>query len=765
MRERLKITIRGAVQGVGFRPFIFRLATELQLTGYVLNSSKGVLIEAEGERDLLKQFILRIEREKPSISIIQSFEYSFLDPIGYTKFEIKKSEKEDEITAIILPDIAVCDDCLKELFNENDRRYLYPFINCTNCGPRFTIIESLPYDRPRTSMKNFKMCSQCENEYHNPLDRRFHAQPIACPDCGPQVQLWNKDGKIIDEKNDAINLCCQLIIEGKIIALKGLGGFHLIVDATNNDAVIELRKRKHREEKPFALMFPNIEMVKEICEVNDLEARLLKSPESPIVLLRRKELSRSIELSKYIAPENPYLGIMLPYTPLHHILMKKLNKPIVATSGNLSEEPICIDEFEALARLNEIADYFLVHNRPILRHCDDSIVRIVNDREFIIRRARGYAPLPYPIEKLDKENLLAVGGHLKNTIALSKKNQIYISQHIGDLSTAESFNAFRRTINDFKNLYEINEAKYIGDLHPDYLSTKYLKDYANDFKLVQHHLAHIAACKVENDVKGEALGISWDGTGYGLDGKVWGSEFFFIDDQNFSHLGQFKKFHLPGGERAIKEPKRTLVGIFYEIFQSEILTHHLLIKKFNQSELKLILELLKKKINSPECVSCGRLFDAVSSLIGVADYSNFEGQAAMKLEFIVKKYVTEFYEFDLIEKNKIIVDWTKIILGIIEDIKKGLAKDFISAKFHNSLVEIIIHFAKRVSINKVLLSGGCFQNVYLLSKTIDRLKEEGFQPYWHQRIPTNDGGISFGQIAAYNLRMIENSHQSHKINL
>lgn len=756
MRERLKITIRGAVQGVGFRPFIFRLATELQLTGYVLNSSKGVLIEVEGNTDTLKQFLLRIEKEKPSISIIQSFEYSFLDPIGYKKFEIKKSEKEDEVTAIILPDIAVCDDCLKELFNESDRRYLYPFINCTNCGPRFTIIESLPYDRPRTSMKSFKMCSQCESEYNNPLDRRFHAQPIACPDCGPQVQLWNKNGEFLLEKNDAINKCIELILEGKIVALKGLGGFHLIVDATNDDAVIELRKRKHREEKPFALMFPNLEMTEEICEVNELEARLLKSSESPIVLLRKKESPQSIKLSKYIAPENPYLGIMLPYTPLHHILMRNLNKPIVATSGNLSEEPICIDEFEALNRLNDIADYFLVHNRPILRHCDDSIARIVNGREFIIRRARGYAPLPYLVESLDKENVLAVGGHLKNTIALSKKKQIYISQHIGDLSTAESFNAFKRTINDFKNLYEINDTKYVGDLHPDYLSTKYLKEHANNFKLIQHHLAHIAACKIENDVKGEALGISWDGTGYGLDGKIWGSEFFFIDDQSFSHLGQFKKFHLPGGERAIKEPKRTLVGILYEIFQDKILTHDLLIKKFNHTELKLILELLKKKINSPECVSCGRLFDAVSSLIGVADYSNFEGQAAMKIEFIIKQDVHQFYEFDFVKNNITVVDWTKIILGIIEDLKMGRTKDLISAKYHNSLVEIIIHFAKRIKINKVLLSGGCFQNVYLLTKTINRLKEEGFQPYWHQRIPTNDGGISFGQIAAYHLQMIEN---------
>ncbi|MFN4112055.1 MAG: carbamoyltransferase HypF, partial [Ignavibacteria bacterium] len=559
MIERLKITIRGAVQGVGFRPFIFRLANELNLKGYVHNSSKGVFIEAEGELNKLKEFIIRIDKEKPSISIIQSFEYSYLDPIGYDEFIIKQSEKENEITTLILPDIATCEDCLRELFDPDDRRYLYPFINCTNCGPRFTIIESLPYDRPNTSMKNFKMCPECESEYNNPLDRRFHAQPIACPVCGPQIELWDSNGEIVSQKQKAIDQTCKLIQSGKILAIKGLGGFHLVVDATNDEAVLELRKKKHREEKPFALMFPDIEMIKQFCSVSDLEVRLLKSSESPIVLLRKKENSQlklsDFKISNLVAPDNPYLGIMLPYTPLHHILMRKLNKPIIATSGNLSEEPICIDEYEALKRLKGIADYFLVHNRPILRHCDDSIVRIVKEREFIIRRARGYAPLPYLIDyENEVENqIIAVGGHLKNTISLKKNNQVFISQHIGDLSTAESFNAFIRTINDFKSLYEFNKITFIGDLHPDYLSTKFLKQQNFNYHLIQHHLSHIAACKLENQVKGEAFGVSWDGTGFGLDGKIWGSEFFFINDESFSHLGQFKKFHLPSGEKAIRE--------------------------------------------------------------------------------------------------------------------------------------------------------------------------------------------------------------------
>ncbi|MGB9664781.1 MAG: carbamoyltransferase HypF [Ignavibacteria bacterium] len=751
MRERLKIIIRGAVQGVGFRPFVFRLASEMNLNGYVLNSSKGVFIEVEGENEKLKEFLIRIEKEKPQISIIQSLEYQILDAVGYNKFEIKKSEKDEETIALILPDIATCKDCLKELFDPNDRRYLYPFINCTNCGPRFTIIEMLPYDRPFTSMKNFKMCPDCEKEYHNPEDRRFHAQPVACPVCGPHIELWNSEGDILSIKENAIEQTIDLINKGKILAIKGLGGFHLVIDAANENAVINLRRRKHREEKPFALMFPDIQSVKQVCEVNELEERLLLSPESPIVLLRRKKFSEEIEISRLVAPDNPYLGIMLPYTPLHHILMKFLGKPIVATSGNLSEEPICIDEYEALRRLKGIADYFLVHNRPILRHCDDSIARIVNNREFIIRRARGFAPLPYLIENESDDSLIAVGGHLKNTIALKKRNQIFISQHIGDLSTLESFNAFKKTIDDFQKLYEVDKKKFVGDLHPEYLSTKFLKESQFEFKLVQHHLAHIAACKIENQVEGEALGVSWDGTGYGLDGKIWGSEFFIIDDESFEHIGQFRKFHLPSGEKAIKEPKRTLAGVLYEIYGRDILKSKILRSKFSDTELNYIINQIEKKINSPECVSAGRLFDAISSLTGISDYSNFEGQAAMKLEFVINNQTNDFYKFDFRKEEIFIIDWMKIIIGIESDLENQIDKGIIAAKFHNSLTEIIVEFAKKSGLKKVILSGGCFQNIYLLERTIKRLQEENFKVYWHQRIPTNDGGISVGQIAAFQL--------------
>lgn len=763
MKERIKIIIRGAVQGVGFRPFVFRLAKELELTGYVINSAKGVFIEAEGETDILKDFILRIQKEKPVHSIITSFEFSFLDSVGYTEFAIRKSEKEEEVLAIVLPDIATCDDCLREMFDPNDRRYLYPFINCTNCGPRFTIIESLPYDRPNTSMKIFKMCPECENEYKNPLNRRFHAQPIACPVCGPHLELWDSSGKFISSKHDALLQTIELIKSGKIIAIKGIGGFHLVVDSTNDEAVRMLRKKKHREEKPFALMFPDLDSVKKFCFVSDLEERLLRSSESPIVLLRKKDFKLNnqnlifldihrFKISDLVAPDNLYLGVMLPYSPLHHLLMKLLNKPIVATSGNLSEEPICIDEYEAIERLKGIADYFLVHNRPIVRHCDDSIARIINGREFIIRRARGYAPLPFIIEDIDEENILSVGGHLKNTISLKKKNMVFISQHIGDLSTSESFNAFKKTIESFKSLYEIDSYKLMGDLHPDYLSTKYLKEEKKDFYLVQHHLAHIAACKSENQVKGECLGVSWDGTGFGLDSKIWGSEFFFIDDGEFEHLGQFKEFPLPGGEIAIKEPRRTLAGMLYEIYNDDIFKFDLLRKKFSEKELKLIVHMINHRINSPECVSAGRLFDAVSSLLGICDYSNFEGQAAMKLEFAVDSSTDEFYNFNFSEEEIVKIDWSKILASIINEIQIGISINQIATKFHNTLTEIIVKFSKYIGLKKILLTGGCFQNVYLLERTIKRLKEENFQVYFHQRIPTNDGGISFGQISAYKLK-------------
>ena len=749
MIQRVSIVIRGAVQGVGFRPFIYRLATELQLKGFVLNSPTGVFIEAESEKEILNTFLLRIEKEKPIHAIIQSMEFSFLDVVGYTQFEICDSETNGKTSAFILPDIAVCDDCLKEMFDPNDRRYLYPFINCTNCGPRFSIIESLPYDRPGTSMKIFEMCDDCKQEYDNPLDRRFHAQPIACPKCGPHIELITHSGKILSRNNNTILATADKIRQGKIVALKGLGGYQLICRADDENIIAELRKRKNREGKPFALMFPDLESIKEVCEVFPFEERLLKSPESPIVLLKRKEEGNQILVHSSIAPGNPTLGVMLPYTPLHHLLLKELQIPIIATSGNLSEEPMCITEEEAFQRLKNIADYFLIHNRPIVRHVDDSIVRVMMDREIVMRRARGYAPLPVELNcETENETYLAVGGHLKNTVALSSGKNVFVSQHIGDLSTQEAFSAFQNVVNDFKNLYEAKDILAVADLHPDYLSTKFAKNNFENISFVQHHQAHVASCYAENKLEGTALGVSWDGTGYGLDGTIWGGEFFRFDDSSFMHFAQFRKFPLPGGDLAIKEPGRSAVGLLFEIFGEKLFEEKIeFINIFSEQEKKILLQMLKNKINSPLTSSVGRLFDAVAFLTGIKRTTSYEGEAAMMLEFAAASNIPDYYPFDLLPGEVLIIDWQKMIETILDEMKNNVSPKIISAKFHNTLVESICSVAEKSHEEKIVLSGGVFQNAYLLEHTVHRLRTSGFNPYWHQRIPTNDGGISLGQVA------------------
>ncbi|MCL4551268.1 MAG: carbamoyltransferase HypF [Bacteroidetes bacterium] len=755
MNQRLKIVVRGAVQGVGFRPFIYRIATEMNLNGCVLNSTAGVMIEVEGEKELLNKFLFRIEKDKPPVSIINSLEFSFLDPVGFENFQILNSDSKEKASTLILPDIAICDDCKREMLDPNDRRYLYPFINCTNCGPRFSIIESLPYDRPNTSMKIFEMCDDCRREYNDPMNRRFHAQPIACPNCGPHIELWDEHGELLLTKNEALQRSAEIIREGKIIALKGLGGFQLIVDALNTDAVRRLRMRKRREEKPFALMFPTLNEVKKVCEVSKFEERLLQSSESPIVLLKKIKQqikSNGREISESAAPDNPYFGAMLPYTPLHVLLLRELNIPIVATSANISEEPIVIDEHEALKKLSGIADYYLVHNRPIVRHVDDSIVRIVRDREMVMRRARGYAPLPVTIntkhDSGETKNILAVGGHLKNTVALLVDKNIFTSQHIGDLSTAESFNTFEKVIRDFQTLYESSDVLAACDLHPDYVSTKFAKEKFGDVIQIQHHKAHVAACRMENQVEGEALGVSWDGTGFGYDETIWGGEFFVTNDNgDYKHFAQLKKFHLPGGELAIKEPRRSAIGILYESFGDNLFDQDVeLLDQFSAQELKLIRQMLEKKINSPLTSSAGRLFDGIASLLGIKQKLNYEGQAAMMLEFSADESEYASYPFEIIDTEPLTIDWRPIIKEILSyRAKNSVGK--ISARFHNTLAEIICEVAKRSKLNKVVLSGGCFQNAYLLNRTIEKLQKNNFSVYWHQRIPPNDGGIAVGQIA------------------
>ena len=745
--ERAKVVVRGVVQGVGFRPFIYRLATQLGLNGWVLNSAQGVFVEVEGPPDLLRGFLERLEKEKPPLAVIQSLEFSFLDVVGYNNFEIRYSDRTGQKTALILPDVAICADCLQEVFDPGNRRYRYPFTNCTNCGPRFSIIEELPYDRPNTSMKRFKMCSACEREYHDPADRRFHAQPNACCQCGPHLELWDEMGAVLARGDEALLQAARLVCDGKILALKGVGGFQLIVDAKDESAVARLRRRKRREEKPFALMYPSIELINRDCLVSTLERRLLLSPESPIVILGRRS-GRSV-LAFSVAPANPSFGVMLPYTPLHHLLLRDIGFPVVATSGNLANEPICIDEYEARKRLASIADFFLVHDRPIVRHVDDSIARVVCDREMVLRRARGYAPLPVRVT-VPLPCVLAVGAHLKNNIALSVGRDVFVSQHIGDLETTTALAAFRKTVVDLPRLYGVEPDFVACDLHPDYLSSRYAGQIGAPLERVQHHWAHVLACMAENELEAPVLGVSWDGTGYGADGTVWGGEFLLANEESFQRVACLRQFRLPGGEAAVKEPRRTALAVLYEIWGESALRDHRLrpVADFSDEELRVIRQMLIRGLNAPITSSAGRLFDAVASIVALKQRVTFEGQAALELESAIEPNVVETYPFEIGDGLPRVIDWAPMIAEILIDLRDRKSVGSISAKFHNTLVEMIVSVAREIEQPKIVLTGGCFQNRYLLERSVLRLSEAGFRAYWHQRMPTNDGGISLGQVLA-----------------
>ena len=741
--QRLKVTIRGAVQGVGFRPFVYRLATEMSLAGWVMNSPQGVFIEAEGAKETLDDFLLRLEREKPSLSFIQSLEYSLLEPDGYDGFEIRPSDDAGERSTVIMPDIATCPQCREELLDPRDRRHRYPFINCTLCGPRFSIVRALPYDRANTTMRSFAMCPRCRHEYDDPKDRRFHAQPDACGVCGPRLALWDERGKTLATDDDALRQAAAAVTGGLVVALKGLGGFQLLVDARNDKAVRRLRERKIREEKPLAVMFPDMESLRRYARVSPLEERLLTSPESPIVLLER--LSKSA-MAPSVAPDNPYVGVMLPYTPLHHLLMRELGFPVVATSGNRHDEPIVTDEAEAVAAIAGIADRFLVHDRPIERHVDDSVARVQLGREMVMRRARGYAPLPV-IVKRALPPLLAVGGHLKNTVAVSRGNEVILSQHIGDLETAKALFAFRKVIADLLSLYEVTPVAVGHDAHPDYLSTQWAKSAPYPGLAVQHHHAHLAACMAENDVDGEVLGVTWDGAGYGDDGALWGGEFLLGDASSYRRVAHVRPFRLPGGEAAIKEPRRTALGLLHEIRADfALLPPASDAEPLSEGDLSLLGQMLAKGINSPVTTSAGRLFDAVAALLGIRSVCSFEGQAAMMVEFRAERGVDDSYDFALREGEPLVLDWEPLFREVIRDRDAGAPVGVICARFHNTLAEAIVEVARRTGASRIALTGGVFQNRYLTERAFRRLEGEGFKPFTHQRVPPNDGGIALGQV-------------------
>ncbi|MBW7887186.1 MAG: carbamoyltransferase HypF [Bacteroidetes bacterium] len=752
----LNIAIRGVVQGIGFRPFVFRLANELGINGWVKNTPSGISIVAEGTADLLDMFVVRLRLEKPALSSITALEKKILPhPFGCSKFEILSSEENDEPAALILPDLAICSECKREISDPSNRRYRYPFTNCTHCGPRYSIIQALPYDRAKTTMKNFFMCPECEREYHDPMNRRFHAQPNACSVCGPHLELWNSRGTPIEKHDSALRQTAELLREGNIIALKGLGGFQLLVDATNTTAVNNLRARKHREEKPFAVMFSSPEAIRYECELSDGETKFLQSVQSPIVLLRRKEniLSR---IAPNVAPGNPQLGVMLPYTPLHLLLLNEISFPLVATSGNISEEPICIDEHEALQKLHAVADYFLVHNRPIERYVDDSVLRVTDGDEMLLRRARGYAPLPILLEPSTPISLLALGGHLKNTIALQKNNMLFISQHIGDLENLSAQNSFAHTIEDLSALYNEQPKLILCDSHPEYSSTQFARNKYSTVHAVQHHLAHVASCMAEHHLTKPLLGISWDGTGYGTDGTIWGGEFIEWNGKEFLRAGTVHPFSLPGGESAVKEPRRSALGMLYELFGEKIFEKFPNAENwFLENEKKLLLKMLAVNINTPRTTSMGRIFDAVSAILNVRLRSGFEGQAAMELEFAAAAVKTQRYSFHLTEQHnaqcRFIVEWKPMIEEIIDDLHNGISCRIISARFHSTLSAVIVSAAQRMKYSDIVLTGGCFQNQVLLKNSIASLRSLGYVPYWQKKIPTNDGGIAAGQIYYHHL--------------
>jgi hydrogenase maturation protein HypF len=760
--KRVRLSLQGLLQGIGFRPFVYQLAHEIGLAGWVRNSPQGVAIEVEGDCEALEEFLQRLQKESPRDTIFQNTKFVYLEPSGYEDFKIKDSDNSGDQTTTISPDIATCIDCIKEIFDPSNRRHLYPFTNCTHCGPRFSIIESLPYDRQHTSMKRFQLCVACQCEYDNPKDRRFHAQPNACSDCGPQLELWDSHGSPV--KTNVIEKTVEALKEGGTLAVKGLAGFYLMVNACDDQAVQRLRNKKNREEKPFALMFSNLQSVERVCELSGLEKQMLLSPEAPIVLLQRKPDDDS-GISREVAPLNPYLGVMLPSTPLHHILMDRLDTPMVATSGNIANETICTDEVEAFNRLRGIADFFLVHNRPIVRHADDSIVRETLGAEQVLRRGRGCAPLPISFKEIMMP-MVAVGGYLKNTVAVSKEHNIIVSQHIGDLESTQTVLAFEETIKSLTKLYGIQKGSIVCDSHPDYPSTLWAEKKQNIIIPVQHHVAHVFSCMAEHDLESPLLGIAWDGSGYGLDGTVWGGEFFHVTPESIHRVACWRPFSLPGGESAVNEPRRSALGLLYEVLGETVFDQSELLKSFSSDEIPVLKTMLENKVNCPRTSSCGRLFDAVASIAGVRQANSFEGQAAMELEFLTQGAITKScYQVNVIEDGfekpdrivnhcdlnlKYQLDETSLVQELLQDILEKRSRNLIATKFHNTLAESIVSVAKRVGQNRVVLSGGCFQNKYLTERTVHRLRQEGFQAYWHQRIPSNDGGLALGQIFAAN---------------
>ncbi|MEJ5358621.1 MAG: carbamoyltransferase HypF [Desulfobacterales bacterium] len=741
-----RLLVNGIVQGVGFRPFVYQLALRHGLKGEVGNTSEGVQIDIEGPPEKLAAFEAELVSRTPPLARITELRAADGEVRGLQTFRIAESRRGTSMETLIPPDVAVCADCLAELFDPHDRRFRYAFINCTNCGPRYTIIEDIPYDRPKTSMRDFPMCAACRAEYEDPADRRFHAQPNACPVCGPRLELRSAAGERV-EAADPVAAAAALLREGAVLAVKGLGGFHLAVDAFDARAVARLRERKRREEKPLAVMSPDLAAVRAYAFVEEEEGRLLSSPERPIVLLRKRPES---PLAAGVAPRNRDVGVLLPYTPLHHLLLAEGFSALVMTSGNLSEEPIASGNEEALARLSGIADAFLLHDRGIVRRCDDSVVRRVAGKTRFVRRARGYVPRPVFLSRR-LPPLLAVGAELKNTVCLVKGDRAFLSPHIGDLENLATYEAFCETIAHLERVLEIRPEILACDLHPDYLSTRWAEERSGvALRRVQHHHAHVAACMAEHGLEGPVIGIACDGTGYGPDGTVWGGEVLAADTVGFERLAHLACVPMPGGTAAIREPWRMAVSHLQAAYGSGFSRLELpFLAEVGAEKIRAAAALGASGINSPLTSSLGRLFDAVAAIVGLRRRVAFEGQAAMELEMEAAEGVEDAYETEWEEGSPRRILPEPILRGVVADVLRGRPASEISARFHNGLVRLFVRLCRRIraerGLSRVVLSGGVFQNARLLADLSCGLAAAGFAVYSHEQVPTNDGGIALGQ--------------------
>ncbi len=776
MTKSVSVRVTGVVQGVGFRPFVYNLAKRMGVHGWVLNSAEGVFIGAEGQAEVVDAFVRAVREEAPPMSVVESVEATEVEPQGYAGFEIRESVEAPGAMTLVSPDIATCAACAVELHDPDDARYRYPFINCTNCGPRFTIIEDVPYDRPVTTMRDFPMCPSCGAEYLDPADRRFHAQPNACPVCGPRLYLnapgvsgdwqWRPEVETVPRANrdadverartdDILAETERLLRDGRIVAIKGLGGFHLACDATNEDAVRMLRERKHRKGKPLAVMVPDIVTARELGEVGPAEEELLTGTVRPIVLLRVRRPGAAHPAVTRLAPSvtGPLaeVGVMLPYTPLQHVLLADLGVPLVMTSGNLSEEPIATGNAEALDRLAGIADAFLLNDRGIYSRYDDSVTRVVGEDVELVRRARGYAPFPLTLPFETPVPILGAGSEQKNTFTLLKDGYAFVSQHIGDLENAETLAAYEETLALYERLFRITPEVVAYDLHPEYLSTKFALGLDMPKVGVQHHHAHIVGVTAEHDVRHPVVGVAFDGTGYGTDGHIWGGEFLIADWRGFTRFAHLREVPMPGGSAAIRRPARMALGLLAGIDRG-LLNHpgtQSLLARITENERDVMLTMIGRGFNSPLTSSMGRLFDAVAAILGVRVDADYEGQAAIELEAIADTSAEGSYEFALAGSGPIVLDPEPVLRALLDDVASGVPSPAISSRFHRAVVGAIVRVARSAAAETgspdVALAGGVFLNRLVLGGAVRGLSAAGLRPLTHRRLPTNDGAISYGQ--------------------